>query len=72
MPEKKFQELEIEVKQLIKISQQLKDVNEDLFQKNSSLLEENKNLFKKANTHMIFDNLLQHIYRILLSVLPLF
>ncbi|HJL96055.1 MAG: hypothetical protein CMD53_03225 [Gammaproteobacteria bacterium] len=46
MPEKKFQELEIEVKQLIKISQQLKDVNEDLFQKNSSLLEENKNLSK--------------------------
>ena len=44
MSEEKFQKLETEVRQLIKVSQQLKDVNEDLSTKNSTLRKENKDL----------------------------
>jgi chaperonin cofactor prefoldin len=44
MSEKKFQKLETEVRQLIKVSQQLKEVNEDLSTKNSTLRKENRDL----------------------------
>jgi uncharacterized phage infection (PIP) family protein YhgE len=44
MPEEKFQKLETEVRQLIKVSQQLKEVNEDLSTKNSTLRKENRDL----------------------------
>jgi len=44
MSEKKFQKLETEVRQLIKVSQQLKEVNEDLSNKNSTLRKENRDL----------------------------
>ena len=37
MSKEKFQKLEIEVKQLIKVSQQLKEINEDLSNKNFTL-----------------------------------
>ena len=59
MSEEKFQELEIEVRQLIKLSQQLKEVNEDLSNKNSTLrkanrdLEESLNKAKKGISHII-------------------
>ncbi len=44
MSEEKFQKLETEVRQLIKVSQQLKEVNEDLSNKNSTLRKENRDL----------------------------
>ena len=44
MTEEKFQKLETEVRQLIKVSQQLKEVNEDLSNKNSTLRKENRDL----------------------------
>ena len=44
MSEEKFQKLETEVRQLIKVSQQLKEVNEDLSTKNSTLRKENRDL----------------------------
>ena len=44
MSEEKFQKLETEVRQLIKVSQQLKEVNEDLSTKNSMLRKENRDL----------------------------
>ena len=49
MSEEKFQELEIEVRQLIKLSQQLKEVNEDLSNKNSTLRKENRDLEESLN-----------------------
>tara|TARA_B100001769_G_scaffold204376_1_gene163964 strand:- start:305 stop:499 length:195 start_codon:yes stop_codon:yes gene_type:complete len=49
MSEEKFQELEIEVRQLIKLSQQLKEVNEDLSNKNSTLRKENRELEESLN-----------------------
>ena len=49
MSEEKFQELEIEVRQLIKVSQQLKEVNEDLSIKNSTLRKENRDLEESLN-----------------------
>ena len=44
MSEEKFQKLESEVRQLIKVSQQLKEVNEDLSIKNTRLRKENRDL----------------------------
>ena len=44
MSEENFQKLETEVRQLIKVSQQLKEVNEDLSNKNSTLRKENRDL----------------------------
>ena len=44
MSEEKFQKLESEVRQLIKVSQQLKEVNEDLSNKNTRLRKENRDL----------------------------
>ena len=44
MSEEKFQKLELEVRQLIKVSQQLKEVNEDLSNKNNRLRKENRDL----------------------------
>ena len=44
MSEEKFQKLESEVRQLIKASQQLKEVNEDLSNKNTRLRKENRDL----------------------------
>ena len=44
MSEEKFQKLESEVRQLIKLSQQLKEVNEDLSNKNTRLRKENRDL----------------------------
>ena len=44
MSEEKFQKLETEVRQLVKVSQQLKEVNEDLSTKNSMLTKENRDL----------------------------
>ena len=44
MSEEKFQKLETEVRQLIKVSQQLKEVNEDLSSKNSMLRREKRDL----------------------------
>ncbi len=44
MSEEKFQKLETEVRQLIKVSQQLKEVNEDLSGKNSMLRREKRDL----------------------------
>ena len=49
MSEEKFQELETEVRQLIKVSQQLKEVNEDLSIKNSTLRKENRDLEESLN-----------------------
>ena len=49
MSEKKFQILETEVKKLIKVSQQLKEVNEDLSNKNSLLNKENRDLEESLN-----------------------
>ena len=49
MSEEKFQELETEVRQLIKVSQQLKEVNEDLSNKNSMLRKENRDLEESLN-----------------------
>ena len=49
MSEEKFQELEAEVRQLIKVSQQLKEVNEDLSNKNSMLRKENRELEESLN-----------------------
>ena len=49
MSEEKFQKLETEVKELIKVSQQLKEVNEDLSNKNSILRKENKVLESSLN-----------------------
>ena len=44
MSKEKFQKLESEVRQLIKVSQQLKEVNEDLSNKNTRLRKENRDL----------------------------
>ncbi len=44
MSEEKFHKLESEVRQLIKVSQQLKEVNEDLSNKNTRLRKENRDL----------------------------
>ena len=44
MSEEKYQKLETEVRQLIKVSQQLKEVNEDLSNKNTRLRKENRDL----------------------------
>ena len=44
MSKEKFQKLETEVKQLIKVSQQLKEINEDLSNKNFTLRKENRDL----------------------------
>ena len=44
MSEEKFQKLELEVRQLIKVSQQLKEVNDDLSNKNNRLRKENRDL----------------------------
>ena len=49
MSEEKFQILETEVKKLIKVSQQLKEVNEDLSNKNSLLNKENRDLEESLN-----------------------
>ena len=49
MSEEKFQELETEVRQLIKVSQQLKEVNEDLSNKNSTLRKANRDLEESLN-----------------------
>ena len=44
MSEEKFQKLETEVRKLIKVSQQLKEVYEVLSNKNSTLRKENRDL----------------------------
>ena len=44
MSKEKFQKLESEVRQLIKVSQQLKEVNEDLSNKNTRVRKENRDL----------------------------
>ena len=49
MSEDKFQKLDSEVRQLIKVSQQLKEVNEDLSNKNSKLRKENRDLEESLN-----------------------
>tara|TARA_Y100001936_G_C15634748_1_gene438350 strand:+ start:45 stop:239 length:195 start_codon:yes stop_codon:yes gene_type:complete len=49
MSEEKFQKLDSEVRQLIKASQQLKEVNEDLSNKNSKLRKENRDLEESLN-----------------------
>tara|TARA_Y100001968_G_scaffold165076_1_gene151084 strand:- start:165 stop:359 length:195 start_codon:yes stop_codon:yes gene_type:complete len=49
MSEEKFQKLDSEVRQLIKVSQQLKEVNEDLSNKNSKLRKENRDLEESLN-----------------------
>ena len=49
MSEDNFQTLELEVKKLIKASQQLKEVNEDLSRKNSKLNKQNKDLEESLN-----------------------
>ena len=49
MSEEKFQKLDTEVRQLIKVSQQLKEVNEDLSNKNSTLRKENRDLEESLN-----------------------
>ena len=49
MSEEKFQKLETEVRHLIKVSQQLKEVNEDLSNKNSTLRKENRDLEESLN-----------------------
>ena len=49
MSEEKFQELETDVRKLIKVSRQLKEVNEDLSNKNSILRKEKKDLEESLN-----------------------
>ncbi len=49
MSEEKFQELETDVRKLIKVSRQLKEVNEDLSNKNSTLRKEKKDLEESLN-----------------------
>ena len=50
MSENKFESLEIERLELIKLSQQLKEVNEHLSKKNQQLSQENNQLAKNLNT----------------------
>ncbi len=50
MSENKFESLEKEVLELIKLSQQLKEVNEHLSKKNQQLSQENNQLAKNLNT----------------------
>ena len=47
MSENKFENLEKEVRELIKLSQQLKEVNDHLSKKNLSLTRDNNQLSKK-------------------------
>ena len=49
MSENKFDNLEIEVHELIKLSQQLKEVNDHLSKKNIELSKENNKLSKKLD-----------------------
>ena len=49
MSENKFENLEKEVRELIKLSQQLKEVNDHLSKKNRSLTRDNNQLSKKLD-----------------------
>tara|TARA_Y100001970_G_scaffold29200_1_gene36045 strand:+ start:531 stop:725 length:195 start_codon:yes stop_codon:yes gene_type:complete len=49
MSENKFENLEKEVRELIKLSQQLKEVNDHLSKKNLSLTRDNNQLSKKLD-----------------------
>ena len=49
MSENKFENLEKEVRELIKLSQQLKEVNDHLSKKNLGLTRENNQLSKKLD-----------------------
>tara|TARA_B100000965_G_C19180487_1_gene578598 strand:+ start:77 stop:271 length:195 start_codon:yes stop_codon:yes gene_type:complete len=49
MSENKFENLEKEVHELIKLSQQLKEVNDHLSKKNLSLTRDNNQLSKKLD-----------------------
>ena len=49
MSENKFKNLEKEVRELIKLSQQLKEVNDHLSKKNLSLTRDNNQLSKKLD-----------------------
>ena len=49
MSENKFENLEKEVRELIKLSQQLKEVNDHLSKKNLSLTRDNNQLSRKLD-----------------------